>query len=146
MKSVWDFAVVGGGASGMAAAVAASDFSDSVLILEKNASLGKKIAASGNGRCNLMNLHPPVYYGDADFAEQVLRLFTKEDLVRFWNDLGLYLAEEAGGRMYPCTYQSSSVLDALKIRLKANHADIRTGTEVLEIRKEHQLFYLPQDH
>ena len=142
MKSVWDFAVVGGGASGMAAAVAASDFSDSVLILEKNASLGKKIAASGNGRCNLMNLHPPVYYGDADFAEQVLRLFTKEDLVRFWNDLGLYLAEEAGGRMYPCTYQSSSVLDALKIRLKANHADIRTGTEVLEIRKEHQLFYL----
>ena len=68
MHEIWDFAVIGGGASGMAAAITASGLHDHVLLLEKSSSLGKKISASGNGRCNLLNLSKPVYYGDEIFA------------------------------------------------------------------------------
>ena len=62
-------AVIGGGASGLAAAIAAAEAGAQVTVLEKASRVGRKILASGNGRCNLMNLGPAVYFGDPAFAE-----------------------------------------------------------------------------
>ena len=66
-----EVAVCGAGASGMAAAAAAARAGDRVTLLEKADRPGKKLLATGNGRCNLMNLNPPVYFGDAGFAAGV---------------------------------------------------------------------------
>lgn len=140
MPAVLDFAVIGGGASGMAAAIAAAQSGDHVLLLEKSPALGRKIAASGNGRCNLMNSGEPVYYGDSDFAAEVFRRIRKEDLIRFWNEAGLFLAEEDQGRMYPMTFQSATVLDALKTLLNMYHTEIKLQTNVLGVRREEEIF------
>lgn len=142
MRKEWDFIVIGGGASGIAAAIAASAVGDHVLIIEKSSAIGKKISASGNGRCNLMNTGKLKYYGDSRFASDVLEAFTPEKLICFWSELGLHLTQEDGGRVYPCTFQSSSVLDVLKISLKSYHVDILYQTAVLDIRKDHNTFYL----
>lgn len=142
MNECWDFAVVGGGASGLAAAIAASDFGDRVILLEKNPALGKKIAASGNGRCNLMNLRPPVYYGEPSFANAVLNHYPPDRLIRFWNQLGLYLSEEREGRLYPCTFHSGSVIDAMKERLRSNRVEIRLQADVSGVTFADRLFHI----
>ena len=140
VRESWDLAVIGGGAAGMAAAIAASDLGDRVVLIEKSSFLGKKITASGNGRCNLMNLREPVHYGDSGFARGVLDSFGKDDLYRFWGGLGLCLSEETEGRVYPSTFQSSSVLNALKTRLKSNRVEIFLQTPVEGISLENELF------
>ena len=141
MENVWDFIIIGGGASGLAAAISASSYGDRVLILEKNSSLGKKISASGNGRCNLMNINKPIYYGDKDFAETVLRKIDPQKLEKFWSNLGLLLSEDPEGRIYPCTFQAVSVLDALKVRLK-NKTEIRLTTTAKQVLLKNNVFMI----
>ena len=82
MPAKWDFIVIGGGASGMAAAIASAKLGDRVLLLEKSSALGRKIAASGNGRCNLMNTGDLVYYGDAGFAADIFKCCPKSYVSR----------------------------------------------------------------
>lgn len=132
MQEIFDFAVVGGGASGMAAAIAAANLGDRVLLLEKSSFLGRKIKASGNGRCNLMNINDSVYFGGSGFVEKVLQEYGPESLKSFWENLGLKLTEEEG-RVYPATFQASSVLDALKAGLKASGVEIRLQAMVQDI-------------
>ncbi len=136
----YDLAIIGGGASGMAAAITAGGMGDRVLILEKAPSLGRKIAASGNGRCNLMNIHSPIYYGDRTFAEKVVAQVSQAEMIRFWNDLGLFLSEEDEGRIYPATFQSASVLDAMKTKMKMLRTEIRLQTTVTEISRVEDCF------
>ena len=140
MRDMWDFIIIGGGASGMAAAIAAAKSGDKVLLLEKSPALGRKISASGNGRCNLMNIGKPVYYGDSAFAQEVLKHYPKEKLLRFWKDLGLLLSTEDDGRIYPGTYHSSSVIDAMKTALNQHHVDIRLQTAVNTAEKKTNVF------
>ena len=142
MPAKWDFIVIGGGASGMAAAIASAKLGDRVLLLEKSSALGRKIAASGNGRCNLMNTGDPVYYGDAGFAADVFMCYPKENLIGFWKDAGLFLTEEEAGRVYPRTFHSSSVLEALKAMLRMYHVEIMLQTAVTGIRKDCGLFVI----
>ncbi len=138
MHRIWDLAVIGGGASGMAASVAASGMGDRVLLLEKSPALGRKVAASGNGRCNLMNTGTPAYYGDSSFAVDVLHFFPRESLMRFWKSLGLFLSEDTEGRVYPGTFHASSVNDALKTALRRNEVDIRLQTAAVSVvRSDH---------
>lgn len=146
MMEIYDFAVIGGGAAGMAASVSAAACGDKVLLIEKNILLGRKIAASGNGRCNLMNSGDVRYFGDTEFAEKVMKNYTKEHLMRFWNNIGIRLSEEEDGRMYPCTYHSSTVNDAYKICLKTAGVDIRLQTFVKSIAKRNRFFYISTDH
>ena len=142
MPVTYDFAVVGGGASGMAAAVAAAECGDRVLLLERSSALGKKISASGNGRCNLMNTGNAVYYGDTSFSADVISFFPQKELMRFWKRMGIVLTEDASGRVYPFTLQSSTILDALKSKLKMIHTDIRLQSEVTHILREKESFLL----
>ena len=125
-----DLAVIGGGAAGLAAAVAASALGDRVIILEAGNAIGKKILASGNGRCNLLNTGDPRYYGDTDFAREIIRRCDAEAQRQFWHGIGLLTAEEAENRVYPCTFHSSTVLQVLKTALEMNAVKISLNSPV----------------
>ena len=130
-----DLLIVGGGAAGLAAAACAQQLGDTVMVLERMDRVGKKLLATGNGRCNIMNLRKPVYPSGGDFARQVLRAMPPASQIRFWRSIGLFLREEAEGRVYPCTGQAATVLDVL--RLAVPESCIRTGQTVsgLEYRQ-----------
>ena len=114
-------AVIGGGASGMCAAIElmnnVTDKTDvEVTVLEKMTRVGKKLLVTGNGRCNITNMNSALsgYRGDTDFAKTALSRFTPESNIEFFNSLGLYTRTEEDGRVYPLSNQASSVLDALR--------------------------------
>ena len=133
MKENYHTIVLGGGASGMTAAITAAERGEKTLLIEKSDRLGRKISAAGNGRCNLLNTGNPKYYGDTVFAEHVIRACSADDLIRFFRHYGLIVKEENEGRVYPVTMQSVSVLNALQYALKLNHADVRLRAEVTAI-------------
>lgn len=109
-----DIAVVGGGASGLAAAIAAARAGALVVVLEKLPRVGKKLLATGNGRCNLGNESqaPGAYHGSMETAA-VFGRFQGE--AAFFRTLGLYVRPDEEGRLYPVTGQAASVLDALRL-------------------------------
>lgn len=128
--------VIGGGAAGLAAAIAAAECGDSVTVLEKMDRVGKKILATGNGRCNLMNTGAPRYPGNAAFAADVLAHCGASEQKSFWEHLGLRLRQEEAGRVYPVSAQASSVLDALRLQLAALHVRVVTGASIMALNCE----------
>ena len=137
-----DVVVTGGGASGMIASVLAAERGKSVLILEKGDRCGRKILASGNGRCNLMNRGKPRYYGDPEFARQVLAQCTEEMLTGFFRKYGLFLREEEDGRVYPVTERSDTVMNILKAALETCGVRTETNACVTGARKENEKFVI----
>lgn len=132
-----EIVVIGGGAAGYAAACAAMEHAPDahVTLLEGASRTGRKILASGNGRCNLLNDGENVYFGDDAFADRVLSNCTREDVRAFFARAGLRLAPESeeDGRVYPATGQAASVLDVLRsyaARLRVNTLCERTVTEI----------------
>ena len=142
MTETFDFAVIGGGAAGLAASIAAAECGDRTAVFEKNNAIGRKISASGNGRCNLMNSGKLKYFGDSAFAEEVFRHFSQEKLKAFWAESGMRLSEESEGRMYPCTFQSSTVTDAFKIRMKTSGVKTFLQCPVESVHKDKDFFLL----
>ncbi len=117
--------VVGGGASGLMAAITASQNGGKVTVIEHKERVGKKILSTGNGRCNFTNLQldPSCYRGGGeDFVAGVLKQFTVEDTLNFFETLGI-LAKDKNGYIYPYSEQASAVLDAL--RFEAEHLGVR---------------------
>ncbi len=114
MNNVYDVAVIGGGASGLCAAIAASRRQKSVAILEKNARVGKKILATGNGRCNLSNenINAKCYHCKSQLAFEIMNKF---NAIEFFLSIGLMCKADSAGRIYPYSNTASSVLDALRI-------------------------------
>ena len=124
-------AVIGGGASGLMAAVTAADAGADVTIYERNDRVGKKILATGNGKCNFSNRQMSMeqYYGsDLSIPAKILKDFTPEDAARFFERAGM-LSREKNGYLYPYSEQASTVLDIFRILLKKKQ--IRTVTEHL---------------
>ena len=138
---IYDLAVVGGGASGLAAALAAAEsargsgHSLRVAVLEKNPRVGKKLLATGNGRCNLTNrrLSPERYHGDTAAAGAVLRRFPPGKIVGLFRSEGLFCRELDGGRVYPYSLQAASVLNVLRRSLGSCGADFLCGFPVNRI-------------
>ena len=126
--------VIGGGASGMIAALTAAENPENrVLVLERQQRLGRKLLATGNGRCNLTNTQagPAHYHGhDPDFAVPALSRFGPADTLRFFEDLGLLTATEEGGRVYPLSNTANSVLDVLRFALDRAAVEQRTACSV----------------
>ena len=126
----YDIAVIGGGAAGLAAAICAAKAAKGrrVAVLEAQDRCGRKLPATGNGRCNIMNANARAedYVGDAAFIAPALRLY-RENYEAFWEDLGVPLALETEGRMYPRVNQASAVLDALRFRLADLGVELHTG-------------------
>ena len=110
--------ILGGGASGLMAALsAAQDEQNTVTVLERQSRVGRKLLATGNGRCNLTNLDlsPEHYHGqDAGFARAALSRFDGNTTLDFFHALGLLTAAEPSGRVYPLSDQANSVVDVLR--------------------------------
>lgn len=131
--------IIGGGASGMMAALsAAEDGSNRVMLLERQGRVGRKLLATGNGRCNLTRLgaKPSDYFGARGAAATALRHCPPEDVLTFFDELGLPAAPDEEGRVYPLSNQAASVLDALRLSAAERGCEIRTDCAVEEIRTE----------
>lgn len=130
-----DILIIGGGAAGLAAAIEAARIGR-VTVLEKGPRVGRKLAVTGNGRCNLSNLDlsPAHYHGeDGDFVLPALTRFGVEDTLRFFHGLGLLTVSESSGRVYPHSDQAGSVVDVLRFAA-GRAADIRCDTAVTGVR------------
>ena len=111
-------AVIGGGAAGFAAALAAAQRGAEVTVLERNKKPLKKLGVAGNGRGNILNAGEPAYFGDAAFAREALRRVSYEQLREFFTSLGVPLREEQEGWVYPAALQAAVVQDALLLRAR----------------------------
>ena len=123
--------ILGGGASGMAAAIrAAENQKRHVTLIERQNRVGKKLSATGNGRCNLTNLNADMthYHGEApDFVLPALRRYPPERVLEFFSGLGLRTVTEYGGRVYPLSGHAGSVLDVLRLGLEASDVTVLTA-------------------
>lgn len=137
MKKV---AVVGGGASGMMAAVQAAQNGAQVSLFERNDRVGKKILMTGNGKCNFSNrdLKREDYNGSGrDRLPDIFRQFSAEDTVAFFERAGMAVKEK-NGYLYPLSGQASTVLDILRLELRRLSVDIRLQTMIEKIGRDEE--------
>ena len=131
--------IIGGGAAGMAAALAAAENPDAkIILLERQARVGRKLGATGNGRCNLSNLHALEggYHGDDPaFARYALEKFGPAETLAWFRGLGLFTVAEPSGRVYPYSDQANSVVDVLRFALDKQNISLVTGAEVTKVKK-----------
>lgn len=135
---IYDVAVIGGGAAGCMAACAASEGGARTLILEANDRIGRKICATGNGRCNLTNLHVDencYHTGGGEDLSAFFARFSVEDNIRFWESRGVYL-HDRNGYVYPRTDQASTIVDAFDKILRAAGTEIISGSRVTDVKPE----------
>ena len=136
--------IIGGGASGMCAALAASENPNAqVHIFERQGRVGRKLLATGNGRCNLTNMDAQLchYHGETpEFSLPALTAFSPEKTLRWFRDLGLYTVTELSGRVYPYSDQANSVVDVLRFALEKPNISLHLGCEVTAVRKTSEGF------
>lgn len=131
--------VIGGGASGLVAAIIASRNGAKVTILERKDRIGKKILATGNGRCNLTNLKcssDAFHGGSEQFITEVLKQFDIDDTLAFFSELGIYPIELENGKVYPNSLQAGSVLDVLRMEIERLKIRIECNEEVTKIEQK----------
>ena len=135
-----DVVIIGGGASGMTAAITAKDFGLDVAIVEGTDRIGKKILTTGNGRCNITNSlisFPFENFHSANdgFFIKSLNKFSVEDTKAFFLNLGLPIIELEKGKNYPQSLQASSVVDILKMALEEREIPVYNSYKVKSIHK-----------
>jgi len=130
----WDLVVIGAGASGMMAAITAARENKKVCIIEKLDKAGKKLFATGNGKCNFTNenMYVDCFHGDKAFINYVLEQFSVEDCLHFFRSIGIY-PKNKNGYYYPNSEQASSVVNALVYELERLGVKISYETIVKEI-------------
>ena len=130
-KQARTVAVIGGGAGGLCAAIAAARAGARVTILEKANRVGKKLLKTGNGRCNLSNEHvSPAGYNRPEFVSPLLERTDCAGLREFFGSLGLWTVADGEGRVYPLSDTASSVLDVLRLECARLGVAERCGAEV----------------
>ena len=131
--------IIGAGASGMMAAVTAAKRGLSVLVTERMDRPGKKLSATGNGRCNFTNavMEKSCFHGDEHLLEAVLAQFSKEETLAFFHEIGVF-PKEKNGYYYPNSMQASSVVEALAAQMKKNHVNLvlNSGLQAVEPWKD----------
>ena len=129
-----DVLVIGAGASGMMTAITAARRGLSVTVLEHMDKPGKKILATGNGKCNFTNLKmsPRCYYGDHGLVQEILKQFTVEDTLAFFREIGIW-PKEKNGYVYPNSGQASSVADALSAEMKRSGVSLVTSCDIRQL-------------
>ena len=127
--------IIGAGPAGMVAAINAKNENNNVILIEKNDRVGKKLLATGNGRCNYTNLNlSEDNYSSPSFVKKTIDEFSNEDLINYFSLLGLESTTD-GNRVYPITLKANSVLNILIYWLDKKGIDIRSNTEVKKIKK-----------
>ncbi|WP_041691241.1 NAD(P)/FAD-dependent oxidoreductase [Elusimicrobium minutum] len=136
-NKVYDTAVIGAGASGLAAAVVLARGGKSVLVLEAGKTAARKILVSGNGRCNVTNknMSENCYFGEKDFIKNVLKSFSFKESVEFFKSIGVLLKEEDDGRYFPVTDKATAVAGALTLALEENDGVLLTEHKIKEISR-----------
>lgn len=134
----YDIIIVGGGPSGLMASIAASQHNHRVLLLDKGNKLGRKLRISGGGRCNVTNAKPldeliQNIPGNGKFLYSAFSLFNNQDIIRFFEGLGIQLKEEDRGRMFPVSDNAKTVVDALINQVKQQGVDIQVNCPVSSI-------------
>lgn len=140
--------VVGGGAAGMMAAISAKINGAEVVVLERNNRVGKKILATGNGRCNYTNINLSIdnYHGkNPKFAYSCLSKFGVAETLDFFERLGITPAIEEKGKVFPLSFQSSSVLDVLRFELEDLGVELLTDVFVIGINKGEKFELILED-
>lgn len=131
--------VIGAGASGMVAAItAAENYNNQVILLEKQSRVGKKLLATGNGRCNLSNSNLSLshYHGmDRRFTEVAIKNFTAKETLKFFGKLGLLCNVSDSGRIFPYSHQAGSVVDILRFAVERSGIDLRIDCNVIDVIK-----------
>lgn len=132
--------VIGGGPSGLMAAISSSQNGQSVLLLEKKKGLGRKLKISGGGRCNVTNNLPYAEIiqhipGNGKFLYSPFSIFDNQSIIEFFESRGVALKEEDHGRMFPVSNQSQDVLDALIRELKQNKVIVKEEQTVVDVKK-----------
>lgn len=110
-------AIIGGGAVGLFAATMLNDLDAEICIFEKNSKLGKKILASGNGKCNFTNVSNLENKYNNEFANRVIDKFGVKETLKAFSNMGLIYKNDGEGRCYPISETATSVLDCLKLNL-----------------------------
>ena len=144
---MFDVIILGGGASGMMAAITAAREGASVLILEHIDRIGKKILSTGNGKCNLSNRDQSEknYRGEnPQFAHHLLSKFGLEETLLFFQGIGIYIKDK-NGYLYPNSEQASSVVDVLRMEVEYRKIKIEYEVNVREIKKENPGFLIFTD-
>ncbi|GAJ57757.1 hypothetical protein B23_0963 [Geobacillus thermoleovorans B23] len=141
MNMGYDVIIIGGGPSGLMAAIGAGEEGAKVLLLEKGTKLGRKLAISGGGRCNVTNRLPVDEMvrhipGNGRFLYSAFSVFNNEDIIRFFERLGVPLKEEDHGRMFPKSDSAQSVVDALVRELSRLGVDVRLESPVADVLYE----------
>lgn len=130
-----DIIIIGAGASGIVTAINAKNENNRVILLEKNDRIGKKLLATGNGRCNYTNMNlSEKNYSSPDFVKRTLEDFSNEDLINYFRILGLESTLD-GNRVYPISLKANSVLNILIYWLDKKGIEVKTKSQVKEIKK-----------
>lgn len=141
-----DVIVIGGGPSGLMAAIAAAEQNKKVMLLEKGGKVGKKLAISGGGRCNVTNRLPVEEIvkhipGNGRFLYSPFTIYNNEDIISFFEGLGVKLKEEDHGRMFPVSNRAQDVVDALIQEMKRLKVEVRLHTPVTKILMDEEKIY-----
>ena len=137
--------VIGGGPAGMMATIASASYGQSTLLIEKNKKLGKKLAGTGGGRCNVTNngtlddLMAGIP-GNGRFLYSVFSQFDNQDIIQFFTDNGVKLKVEDHGRVFPTSDQSRTIIQALENKILELGASIMTKCEVVSVTKPEDVF------
>ena len=136
--------IIGGGASGMCAALAAARNPQAeVIVFERQARLGRKLLATGNGRCNLTNMNAAAdaYHGkQPEFVRAALSAFPVQKTLQWFRGMGLFTVAEDSGRVYPYSDQANSVVDVLRYAMAKSNIRLILGTAVSKVRKVGECF------
>lgn len=132
---MYDVIIIGAGASGLMAAAAAASKGARVALLEHKDDIGKKILATGNGRCNFTNTDMSVnkFHGSKALIKNGLSQFNYADTIRFFKELGIPAYDNAG-YIYPNSRQAASVVAAFRMELMRLHVDMKTGINITDIK------------
>ena len=137
--------IIGGGPAGMMATIASASYGQSTLLIEKNKKLGKKLAGTGGGRCNVTNngtlddLMAGIP-GNGRFLYSVFSQFDNHDIIQFFTDNGVKLKVEDHGRVFPASDQSRTIIQALENKILELGASIATNCEVVSVTKLEDVF------
>lgn len=143
---IYDLVIIGAGASGLACAISAAQNSKDlkIILLECKERVGKKILATGNGKCNLSNIDADVAKNydsrDISLVKKVFDVHNYKDNIDFFNELGLICRVDDEGRIYPYSQHSSSVLDALRNECDRLHIEARCSVKINTVKKENGKF------
>lgn len=139
--------VIGGGPAGMMATIASASYGQSTLLIEKNKKLGKKLAGTGGGRCNVTNngtlddLMAGIP-GNGRFLYSVFSQFDNHDIIQFFTDNGVKLKVEDHGRVFPTSDQSRTIIQALENKILELGASMTTNCEVVSVTKPEDIFII----